>query len=186
MLCAGAAAQAGRNLTSCAALALSGEQHGAAVPGGELTARNRSSCSLGEGARPASWLRSLAGDRTLAARLLVSVPSTCSQILSAFPFHEQTLVSQPSLSEPCNPGGRRIFLPHGRAWEASRCSPYLPRTHVAWLFLLPQPSPPCTESPVGPLAGETVLCQRQEGCRQALSQATAHSSTGLFVPSVFH
>lgn len=69
-----------------------GEQHGAAVPGGELIARHRSSCSLSS-CTPSSAASLSGWGQDTAARLFVSLPSTCSQILLALPFHQQTLVS---------------------------------------------------------------------------------------------
>lgn len=91
-------------------------------------ARHRSSCSLSSRTPGSAALLSGQG-QDAAARLSVSLPSTCSQILSAPPFHQQTLVSQPSLSEPCKPAGRRIFLPHVALLSLSprhTCCPALP------------------------------------------------------------
>lgn len=127
-------------------------------------------------AHPALQLRSLAGDRTL---LLASSFRFPAPVPKSFWLSPST--SKPSCLNPVFPS-RATPEDAVFSFRTSRCSPYLPRTHVAQLFLLPQPPPSCTASPGLLLAGKTQPCQHQECCGQAPSQAYATQQQRLVHP----
>lgn len=166
---------AGRDLTSCLVLGSSTLLQCQAVNSWQDTAP----AARSPAAHQAPRLRSLDRDKMLLLASPFRFPAPVPKSFRLPPSTSKPSCLNPVFLSPASPQDA-VF-----SFRTSRCSPYLPGTHVARLFLLPQPPPPRSASPGSLLPGHTEPCQHHECCGQAPSQAHATQQHRLVHPQRF-